>query len=157
MPRRKMVGSFVGTLDNDKAQVFPATTRAAPPLHKRVSSQPILGSFSRRSRALLSHPDTKPDHAAQAFVRKVASAAGPLPSDMLLSDADALIAAGDLAAAAAALQVSFRTRARYCTRSPLSQLLTPPALQKLMEEQPEMVHCSAPPRVPHLLIVRVGG
>ena len=42
---------------------------------------------------------------AQAFVRKVASAAGPLPSDMLLSDADALILAGDLAAASAALQV----------------------------------------------------
>jgi hypothetical protein len=41
-------------------------------------------------------------------VRKVASAAGPLPSDMLLSDADALIATGDLAAASAALQVSFR-------------------------------------------------
>ena len=54
------------------------------------------------------------DASPQAFVRKVAAAAGPLPSDMLLSDADALIASGDFAAAAAALQT-------------------------LMEEQPDMV------------------
>ena len=47
-------------------------------------------------------------------MRKVAAAAGPLPSDMLLSDADALIASGDSAAAAATLQT-------------------------LMEEQPDMV------------------
>jgi hypothetical protein len=41
----------------------------------------------------------------QAFVRKVAAAAGPLPSDMLLNDADALIASGDLSAASDALKV----------------------------------------------------
>jgi hypothetical protein len=80
---------------------------------------------------------------------------------MLLSDADALIATGDLAAASAALQVSFRMML-HCLRQcaqPLFPVATPDTatLQKLMEEQPEMVHCSAPPRVPHLLIVRVGG
>jgi hypothetical protein len=72
---------------------------------------PIITTHSRLifprtlARSPAVNPD--PDHAAQAFVRKVASAAGPLPSDMLLSDADALIASGDLAAASAALQVSF--------------------------------------------------
>ncbi len=78
------------------------------PLSPSSTQTSIITTHSRLifPRSLAANPD--PDHFAQAFVRKVASAAGPLPSDMLLSDADTLIATGDLAAASAALQVSFR-------------------------------------------------
>ncbi len=79
-------------------------------------------------------------------MRKVAAAAGPLPSDMLLSDADALIASGDLPAASAALQVAFTiTGSAPHTPPPV----TPP--QSLMQEQPDMV--ITPPRFLPLAIL----
>ncbi len=67
-------------------------------------------------------------------MRKVAAAAGPLPSDMLLSDADALIASRDLAAASAALQVCSNTHIGTNTKHTVMSVT-----QALMQEQPDMV------------------
>lgn len=95
---RKMVGSFVGVLDNDKTQAAPLPRPAAPTSHLRLT-------MHNHNHAARSCHDAHHRLVSQAFVRKVAAAAGPLPSDMLLSDADALIASGDLPAASSALQV----------------------------------------------------
>ena len=87
---------------------------SAIPLSRHHSTIPLV---SRTPHFIARHPTRlthhlSPHSARQAFVRKVAAAAGPLPSDMLLSDADALVASGDLSAASAALQVQHHTRGR---------------------------------------------